>query len=74
MNLTLSWGGKCLLSGASGWQSWLSVRRILPSDWPSREAMETLNGQAQSWTDEFAAMGLLAIPESFKLTSYNIAQ
>ena len=41
--------------------AWLCVNY-----WSSREAMEILNGQAQSWTDGFAAMGLLAIPESFK--------
>lgn len=49
--------------------TWLCVNY-----WSSREAMETLNGQAQTWTDEFAAMGLLAIPESFRLTSYDIAR
>ncbi|MEM9442113.1 MAG: hypothetical protein AAGA73_16860 [Pseudomonadota bacterium] len=49
--------------------TWLCVNY-----WSSREAMETLNGQAQHWADEFAAMGLLAIPDSFRLTSYDIAR
>lgn len=40
--------------------------------WTSRADMETLNGQARSWSDAFAEMGTLAKPRSFKLTSYAI--
>ena len=39
--------------------------------WTSRPDMETLNAQAQSWTEEFAAMGELVDPRSFRLTSYD---
>ena len=42
--------------------------------WSSREAMETLNQQARSWTDEFAAIGKLVDPSTFKLFSYNLTQ
>jgi hypothetical protein len=45
--------------------TWLCVNY-----WTSRPDMETLNAQAQSWSDEFAAMGALVKPESFRLTSY----
>ncbi len=38
--------------------------------WTSRPDMETLNAQAQSWGEEFAAMGALVKPGSFQLTSY----
>lgn len=40
--------------------------------WSSRDAMNTLNAQAQAWTDEFADMAKLAKPDSFQLTSYNL--
>lgn len=46
--------------------SWLCVNY-----WTSRPDMETLNAQAQSWAEEFAAMGELVIPSSFRLTSYD---
>ncbi len=39
--------------------------------WTNRPDMETLNAQAQSWADEFAAMGELVKPNSFRLTSYD---
>lgn len=42
--------------------------------WTSREDMETLNAQAQTWTEEFASMGALADPSSFALTSYAIGE
>jgi len=45
--------------------TWLCVNY-----WTSRPDMETLNAQAQSWSDEFAAMGALVKPASFRLTSY----
>ncbi|MEL6688899.1 MAG: hypothetical protein AAFP28_01160, partial [Pseudomonadota bacterium] len=45
--------------------TWLCVNY-----WTNRPDMETLNAQAQSWADEFAAMGALVKPESFRLTSY----
>ena len=38
--------------------------------WTSREAMETLNAQAQEWKETFAEMGTLAKPDSFRLESY----
>ena len=41
--------------------------------WLSREAMETLNAQAQEWTDDFAAMGELAKMDTFVLESYSIS-
>ncbi len=46
--------------------AWLCVNY-----WTSRPDMETLNAQAQSWADEFAAMGSLVKPGSFRLTSYD---
>ncbi len=46
--------------------AWLCVNY-----WTSRPDMETLNAQAQSWADEFAAMGSLVKPNSFRLTSYD---
>ncbi len=46
--------------------AWLCVNY-----WTSRPDMETLNAQAQTWTDEFAAMGSLVKPNSFRLTSYD---
>ncbi len=46
--------------------TWLCVNY-----WTNRPDMETLNAQAQSWADEFAAMGDLVIPSSFRLTSYS---
>ena len=45
--------------------TWLCVNY-----WTNRPDMETLNAQAQSWADEFSAMGALVKPESFRLTSY----
>lgn len=45
--------------------AWLCVNY-----WTSRPDMETLNAQAQTWSEEFAAMGELVKPGSFKLTSY----
>ena len=50
--------------GADG--TWLCVNY-----WTNRPDMETLNGQARSWADEFAAMGALVKPGSFRLTSYD---
>lgn len=47
--------------------TWLCVNY-----WTSRDDMETLNKQAQSWTDAFSQMGALAKPDSFRLTSYAI--
>ncbi len=49
--------------------TWLAVNY-----WTSREDMETLNAQAQSWRDEFAAMGELAELSSFSLTGYAIGE
>ena len=46
--------------------TWLCVNY-----WTSRPDMETLNSQAQSWASEFAAMGALVDPSSFRLTSYD---
>ncbi len=46
--------------------TWLCVNY-----WSSRPDMETLNAQAQSWTEEFAAMGELVKSSSFRLTSYD---
>ena len=46
--------------------TWLCVNY-----WTSRPDMETLNAQAQSWAEEFAAMGELVDPSSFRLTSYD---
>lgn len=46
--------------------SWLCVNY-----WTSRPDMEALNAQAQSWAEEFAAMGELVDPRSFRLTSYD---
>ncbi len=46
--------------------TWLCVNY-----WTSRPDMETLNAQAQSWAEEFAAMGALVDPSSFRLTSYD---
>ena len=46
--------------------TWLCVNY-----WTNRPDMETLNKQAQGWSDEFAAMGALAKPGSFRLTSYD---
>lgn len=46
--------------------TWLCVNY-----WTSRPDMETLNAQAQSWADEFATMGALVDPSSFRLTSYD---
>lgn len=45
--------------------TWLCVNY-----WTNRPDMETLNKQARTWSDEFAAMGELVKPASFKLTSY----
>ncbi|MCY4334801.1 MAG: hypothetical protein OXC60_09025 [Litoreibacter sp.] len=45
--------------------TWLCVNY-----WTNRPDMETLNQQAQSWSAEFATMGALVKPESFRLTSY----
>lgn len=39
--------------------------------WTNRPDMETLNAQAKSWADEFAAMGTFVKPSSFELTSYD---
>ena len=50
--------------GESG--TWLCVNY-----WTNRPDMETLNAQAQTWAEEFAAMGELVIPSSFRLTSYD---
>lgn len=50
--------------GADG--TWLCVNY-----WTNRPDMETLNAQAQSWSEEFAAMGALVKPSSFRLTSYD---
>ncbi len=47
--------------------TWLAVNY-----WASREAMETLNAQAQSWSDDFAAMFELVKPDSFVLQSYDL--
>ena len=46
--------------------TWLCVNY-----WTNRPDMETLNAQAQSWAEEFAAIGQLVRPGSFKLTSYD---
>lgn len=46
--------------------TWLCVNY-----WTSRPEMETLNAEAQSWAEEFAAMGALVKPNSFRLTSYD---
>jgi len=46
--------------------TWLCVNY-----WTNRPDMETLNAQAQTWADEFAAMGRLVNPNSFRLTSYD---
>ena len=46
--------------------TWLCVNY-----WTDRPDMEALNAQAQSWAEEFAAMGELVIPSSFRLTSYS---
>ncbi len=46
--------------------TWLCVNY-----WTNRPDMETLNAQAQSWAEEFAAMGALVVPSSFRLTSYD---
>lgn len=46
--------------------AWLCVNY-----WTSRPDMETLNAQARTWADEFAAMGALVKPNSFRLTSYD---
>ena len=46
--------------------TWLCVNY-----WTSRPDMETLNAQAQSWGEEFAAMGQLVKPDSFRLKSYD---
>ncbi len=56
---------RTVAQGADG--TWLAVNY-----WTSREDMETLNAQAQSWTEEFNAMAELADPSSFTLTSYAI--
>lgn len=42
--------------------------------WTSRQAMETLNAQAQSWTDDFAAIGALVDVSTFQLFSYDLGQ
>lgn len=46
--------------------TWLCVNY-----WTNRPDMEALNAQAQSWAEEFAAMGALVKPSSFRLTSYD---
>ncbi len=46
--------------------TWLCVNY-----WTSRPDMETLNAQAQSWANEFATMGELVKPSSFRLTGYD---
>ncbi len=46
--------------------TWLCVNY-----WTNRPDMETLNGQARTWANEFAAMGKLVKPGSFRLTSYD---
>lgn len=46
--------------------AWLCVNY-----WTNRPDMEALNAQAQSWAEEFAAMGALVKPSSFRLTSYD---
>lgn len=46
--------------------TWLCVNY-----WTNRPAMETINALAQSWAEEFAAMGELVKPGSFRLTSYD---
>ncbi len=51
--------------GADG--AWLCINY-----WSSREDMKELNGQAQSWTEEFAEMAKLAKMNSFKLTSFEV--
>lgn len=45
--------------------TWLCVNY-----WTSRADMETLNAQAQSWSEAFAQIGALVKPGSFQLTSY----
>ncbi|NRB30861.1 MAG: hypothetical protein HRU27_09730 [Rhizobiaceae bacterium] len=45
--------------------AWLCVNY-----WTNRPDMETLNAQARTWSKEFASMGRLVKPNSFKLTSY----
>lgn len=56
---------RTVAQGADG--TWLCVNY-----WTSRDDMETLNAQAQTWTDAFSQMGALAKPDSFRLTSYAI--
>lgn len=46
--------------------NWLCVNY-----WTSRPDMETLNAQAQTWSEEFAAIGQLVKPNSFRLTSFD---
>ncbi len=46
--------------------TWLCVNY-----WTNRPDMETLNAQAQSWSEEFAVMRDLVKIDSFKLTSYD---
>ena len=58
---------RTIAQGADG--AWLLVNY-----WQTRAAMETLNAQAQGWTDEFAEMALFAKPDSFRLTSYDIGE
>ena len=39
--------------------------------WTNRPDMKALNAQAQTWSSEFAAMGKLVKPDTFRLTSYD---
>lgn|GEM_PF-907947 len=55
---------RTVAQGADG--TWLCVNY-----WTNKPDMETLNGQAQSWSAEFAAMDELVKPDSFRLTSYD---
>ena len=53
--------------GADG--TWICVNY-----WTDKEAMETLNAQAQSWTDEFDAISKLADLSTFELTDFAIGE
>ena len=45
---------------------------FLANYWTSREDMETLNAEAQSWSDDFAAMAALLDLSTFQLSSYDL--
>ena len=58
---------RTVAQGADG--TWICVNY-----WTDKEAMETLNAQAQSWTDEFDAISKLADLSTFELTDFAIGE